>query len=89
MSLGNLRTSGGYRQPSGDDNWYPAANGTEVPIKYRSGHTLLYCWNPALKQHAYLNCETDLILSDGDVEEIFAVNAAAIDEMIRLGGLHA
>ena len=53
-----------------DDNWYPAANGTEVPIKYRSGYTLLYCWNPIRKEHAYLNCDTDIILSSEDAENI-------------------
>ena len=44
--------------------WVPACNGTEVPFISRSGIRLLYCWQPSAGRHAYLNCDTDIILSD-------------------------
>lgn len=47
-------------------NWVPACGGTEVPFKTRSGRTLLYCYQPSSGRHAYLDCGTDLILSDED-----------------------
>jgi hypothetical protein len=46
------------------DAWVPACGGTEVPFKSRSGRTLLYCYNPHLGKHAYLDCGTDIILTD-------------------------
>jgi hypothetical protein len=45
-------------------NWVPANGGTETPFKSRSGRTLLYCWQASTGRHAYLDCGTDLILSD-------------------------
>lgn len=45
-------------------NWVPACNGTEVPFMTRTGMRLLYCWQQSTGRHAYLNCETDIILSD-------------------------
>lgn len=47
-------------------NWYPAHGGTEVPFMTRNGFRLLYCWQPSTGRHAYLNCDTDIILSDED-----------------------
>jgi hypothetical protein len=51
--------------------WEPAANGTEVPTKYRSGHTLLYCYNALLGKHAFINCETDHMVTDAELDLIF------------------
>lgn len=45
-------------------NWYPANGGTETPLTYRTGRRLLYCWQPSTGRHAYLDCETDMILTD-------------------------
>lgn len=45
-------------------NWQPACGGTETPFHTRTGHTLLYCWQPSTGRHAYLDCQTDVILSD-------------------------
>jgi len=42
------------------DRWVPACGGTEVPIQYRSGR-YLYVFNFALREHAYLNVETDTL----------------------------
>lgn len=53
-------------------NWVPASNGTEVPFFTRSGHRLLYCYQPATGRHAYLNVETDLILSDEEASTLLA-----------------
>jgi hypothetical protein len=53
-----------------NDNWLPANNGTETPFITRTGHRLLYVWQPSTGNHAYLDCETDLILSDVDAQLI-------------------
>jgi hypothetical protein len=48
--------------------WIPACGGTETPFKTRNGFILLYCWQPATGKHAYLNVETDIILSNEQAE---------------------
>jgi hypothetical protein len=45
-------------------NWIPACNGSEKPFTTRTGKVLLYCWQPTTGRHAYLDCGTDIILSD-------------------------
>ena len=45
-------------------NWVPACGGTEVPFHTRTGFRLMYCWQPSTGRHAYINCDTDIILSD-------------------------
>lgn len=55
-------------------NWLPANGGTETPFRTRTGRKLLYCWQPSTGNHAYLDCETDLILSDEEA-------ASALGEM--------
>lgn len=45
------------------DNWIPANAGREQPFISRSGRRLLYCYQPSSGQHAYLDCEHDIILS--------------------------
>lgn len=47
-----------------DHNWHPACGGTEEPFTTRTGKRLLYVWQPSTNRHAYLDLETDLILSD-------------------------
>ena len=49
------------------DVWVPACGGFETPTKYRCGRTLLYVFNPALGQHAYLDLNTDQIIPDDEV----------------------
>jgi hypothetical protein len=46
------------------DGWIPACGGTEVPFLTRSRKTLLYVWNPKTGDHAYLDCGTDMIMTD-------------------------
>jgi len=47
-----------------DGNWIPACNRTEVPFITRNRYRLLYVWQPSTGKHAYLNCDTDIILTD-------------------------
>jgi hypothetical protein len=47
-----------------EGNWVPACGGTEVPFITRNRYRLLYCWQPSTSRHAYLNCDTDIILTD-------------------------
>jgi len=54
--------------------WIPACGGSEVPFNTRTGRRLLYCWQPTTGRHAYLDCGTDLILSD---EEAIAALATS------------
>ena len=61
-SVATLLDEDAARKAQGD--WYPACGGTEVPFRTRSGRKLLYCWQPSTGNHAYLDCETDLILAD-------------------------
>jgi hypothetical protein len=50
-------------------DWYPASNGTETPFTTRTGRRLLYCWQPRTGRHAYLDCATDIILTDEEAEQ--------------------
>lgn len=43
--------------------WIPACGGTEVPFRTRTGRRLLYCWQPSTGDHAYLDMDTDIILT--------------------------
>ncbi len=45
-------------------SWVPACQGTEVPFQTRNGFRLLYCWQASTGRHAYLNLDTDIILTD-------------------------
>lgn len=56
-----------------DDNWIPACGGTEKPFRSRSGKTLLYCWQPSTGRHAYLDCGSDIILSDDEAAAALAL----------------
>jgi hypothetical protein len=47
-------------------NWIPASGGTETPFMTRSGRTLLYCYQATTGRHAYLDCGTDIILTDAE-----------------------
>jgi hypothetical protein len=47
--------------------WVPACNGTEVPFSTRTGHRVLYCWQPSTGRHAYLDCDSDVFIADGDL----------------------
>lgn len=55
------------------DTWVPAACGHEEITCYRDGRRLLYCFNPATGDHAYINCDTDMIES----VEVFGTDLVA------------
>lgn len=59
---------------SQDDSWQPACGGSEVPFKSRSGKRLQYVWQPSTGQHAYLDLDSDLILSDKEAEDCLALH---------------
>ena len=46
------------------DRWVPACQGTEVPFTSRSGTRMLYCFNPRQQQHAYVNVNTDVVMTE-------------------------
>lgn len=48
-------------------DWVPANGGTETPFMTRGGRRLLYCYQPRSGRHAYLDCDTDIILTDEEV----------------------
>jgi hypothetical protein len=54
-------------------NWYPANGGTEEPFITRTGMRVQYCWQPSTGNHAYINLETDLILSDEEAQMALAL----------------
>lgn len=47
-------------------NWFPACDGTEVPFTTRTGKRLLYCYQPSTGKHAYLDLDSDIILTDAE-----------------------
>lgn len=49
------------------DAWVPACGGTEEVFTVR-GKRFLYCYNPQQHKHAYLDVDSDIIISD---EEYF------------------
>ena len=44
--------------------WVPGTG--ETPCKTRSGITILYCWNRHTGEKAWLNCDTDIFMSNDD-----------------------
>jgi hypothetical protein len=44
-------------------DWAPACGGSEVPFMTRGGKTLLYCYQASTRKHAYLDCDSDVILT--------------------------
>ncbi len=54
-------------------NWFPACGGTETPFTTRNGFRLLYCWQPTTGKHAYINCDTDMLLSDEEARAAIGV----------------
>jgi hypothetical protein len=44
----------------------PAHGGTETEFTARTGKRLLYCYNPRLGRHAFLDLGSDIILTDDE-----------------------
>jgi len=55
------------------DVWVPACGGTEQPFISRSGIRMLYCFNPAMGKHAYIDCNTDMIMTDEEARAALAL----------------
>lgn len=53
--------------------WTPASGGTETPFYTRNRRRLLYCYQATTGRHAYLDCDTDLILSDDEARNALGV----------------
>ena len=53
--------------------WVPGCGGTEEPFTTRTRRRLLYCWQPSTGRHAYLDCETDTILTDDESRSALAM----------------
>lgn len=45
-----------------EGNWIPGTG--ETPFITRNRYRLLYCWQPSTGKKAYLNLDTDILLSD-------------------------
>ena len=48
--------------------WVPASGGTEEPYKTRSGIRVLYCWHTGTGEHAWLNVDTDIIMTPDEAD---------------------
>lgn len=53
--------------------WVPASGGTEVPFTTRTGRRLLYCWQPSTGNHAYLDLDTDIILTHEEAQQALGI----------------
>lgn len=52
-------------------NWVPACGGTEK--EFTMNHVrLLYCWQPSSGAHAYINLDTDMVMTDEEVNALRA-----------------
>ena len=52
------------KRKASEGDWFPACMGTERPFTTRTGRILQYCWQPSTGNHAYLDCQSDIILTD-------------------------
>jgi hypothetical protein len=74
-NMGNLLDILAAREAKAQNgNWYPACGGTETPFVSRSGRRLLYCYQPSTGKHAYLDCDTDTILTDNEAANYLQMN---------------
>ena len=44
-------------------NWVAACGGTEEPFVV-NGVRVLYCWHTGTGEHAYMNLDTDMVMTD-------------------------
>ncbi|MEE9159908.1 MAG: hypothetical protein V3U60_16175 [Gammaproteobacteria bacterium] len=56
---------------SGADSWVVGNGGTEMPTKTRNGILVQVMYNAKTGQHAYLNCDSDTIMTDAEVTSAF------------------
>lgn len=48
--------------------WVPACGRTEEPYITRSGIRVLYCWHTGTGEHAYLDVDSDLIMTTAEAD---------------------
>ena len=53
-------------QVQANKQWYPAQG--ETPTLFQDGSHLLWCYNQTLRKHVYINCETDLEVSESELD---------------------
>ena len=53
---------------SNADTWVSACQGTERPFTGRAGVRMLYCYNPKQVRHAYINLDTDIEMTNEEVD---------------------
>jgi hypothetical protein len=53
--------------------WMPASGGTETPFHTRGGRLLQYLYQPATGEHAYIDCETDIFLTDDEANRELSI----------------
>lgn len=58
------------------DTWVPAVKGDKVeqPFKSSSGTVMLYCYNPALNEHAYMDVGTNTIMTAEEADHAMVFN---------------
>ena len=49
--------------------WFPACGGTEKPFKV-GFYRYQYMFQPSTRNHAYLNLDTDMFLTDEDADSL-------------------
>ena len=67
LSEQGIEIKAAKREPE-QGNWFPACGGTETVFTSRTGIRLLYVWQPTTGNHAYLNVDTDIILTDEEAQ---------------------
>lgn len=50
--------------------WLPASGGTETPFYTRTGRRLQYMWQPSTGKHAYIDCDSDIFLTDEEACQV-------------------
>jgi len=50
--------------------WMPACGGTEKPFFTRDGRRLQYMFQPSTGEHAYLDLDRDVFLSNDEASKI-------------------
>ena len=77
------------RRKAEQGNWFPASGGTETPFTTRTGHKLLYVWQPSTGRHAYLDMGTDMILTDEESRGVLGTNPTKGPLHVEAGGPRA
>lgn len=61
------------KQDASQGDWVVASNGKEEVFTTRTNRRLLYCWQPLTGNHAYLDVDADIILTDEEAQSALAI----------------